>query len=428
MREDAYRSQTGQTDLMGGQGDTEDTSGMNVPIVFRNAVPEIPHTTYGAFSIYKYPAKFIPQVVAYVLKKFVTPEATVFDPFAGCGTVGLVARIYGHDYELWDLNPILSLIHDTAIMSPPQTDISELLAAARDHDGEFLPDWDNLEYWFPEKFIPLLSRMWSFVHSIRDRDVKMGITIPLLKTTRYFSYADERVHKLYRSKSAISKVNRLLESDWESIFYRRLAMEIQSLHKRLREYRQLQPKQVNASIRAGIDTLHTRLSHDVDVLITSPPYLQAQEYIRSVKMDLFWLGHSKEYIQSLTKMEIPYNSVDATSVDSPTFQRFRRMIEQDHLRRLYDRYFQAITASFSILSQNITTYMCIFVGPAKVRTIRIPIDKILIEHLTTSGWRHQLTYVDPIVSRVMFQTGVNPATGQEDTRIPAEHLVILRRR
>lgn len=44
-----------------------------IPILFRNAIPEIPSTTYGTFAIYKYPAKFIPQVPAYVLKKYAKP-------------------------------------------------------------------------------------------------------------------------------------------------------------------------------------------------------------------------------------------------------------------------------------------------------------------------------------------------------------------
>ncbi len=40
-----------------------------VPILFRNTIPEIPSTTYGTFSIYKYPAKFIPQVIAYAFSQ-----------------------------------------------------------------------------------------------------------------------------------------------------------------------------------------------------------------------------------------------------------------------------------------------------------------------------------------------------------------------
>lgn len=86
-----------------------------VPILFRNTIDEIPSTTYGTFSIFKYPAKFIPQVIAYVLKEYGKPGMKVFDPFAGYGTVGVVSRVYGYDYELWDLNPMIDIIHKTAI-------------------------------------------------------------------------------------------------------------------------------------------------------------------------------------------------------------------------------------------------------------------------------------------------------------------------
>ena len=69
-------------------------------VSFRNLVKSIPSTTYATFALYRYPAKFIPQVVAYVLKRYARPGMTVFDPFAGYGTVGIVARLYGCNYEL----------------------------------------------------------------------------------------------------------------------------------------------------------------------------------------------------------------------------------------------------------------------------------------------------------------------------------------
>ncbi len=71
--------------------------------------------------------------------------------------------------------------------------------------------------------------------------------------------------------------------------------------------------------------------------------------------------------------------------------------------------------------------MCIFVGPAKVRTTPIPIDDIIIEHLRELGWKHEITYVDRIVSRVMFKTEINPASGKKDDRIKTEHLIVLKR-
>jgi len=104
-----------------------DNSFNKVSILFRNTIPEIPSTTYGTFAIYKYPAKFIPQVIAYVLKRYAKPGMKIFDPFAGYGTAGLVSRVYGYEYELWDLNPIIDVIHETAIIKPPRVNVFNLI-------------------------------------------------------------------------------------------------------------------------------------------------------------------------------------------------------------------------------------------------------------------------------------------------------------
>ena len=73
--------------------------------------------------------------------------------------------------------------------------------------------------------------------------------------------------------------------------------------------------------------------------------------------------------------------------------------------------------------------MFIFVGPAKVRNKKIPIHQIIIEHMENSeDWRYEKTYIDKIVSRVMFSTKKNPATGIEDQRMDKEYLVVLKRR
>jgi len=398
-----------------------------VPILFRNTIPEIPSTTYGTFAIYKYPAKFIPQVIAYVLKRYAKPGMKIFDPFAGYGTVGIVSRVYGYDYELWDLNPIISIIHDTAVMKNPKANLQELMKEIKNSREEFIPKWSNLNYWFPDEFIPILSRSWGFAHSLTD-ETKYILLIPLINVTRYFSYADEKVHKLYKSNYSIKKINELLKKDWKSQFYDMLQKEIYKLLKKVWEYNCLNPKQVNYKIKAGIDTLSAKLEGDVNILITSPPYLQAQEYIRSTKLELFWLGYEESYIKELSKKEIPYRTVPEIKIHSEKYYEFREKIKEKHLKTLYDRYFHSILGIFSNLGERVTDYMCIFVGPAKIRTMPIPIDDIIIEHLKEFGWEHEVTFVDKIVSRVMFETDINPASGEKDNRIKTEHLVVLKKK
>jgi hypothetical protein len=206
-----------------------------------------------------------------------------------------------------------------------------------------------------------------------------------------------------------------------------LEKEIYKLLKKVWEYNRLNPKQVKYRIRSGIDTLETKLENNVNILITSPPYLQAQEYIRSTKLELFWLGYEESYIKELSKKEIPYRPVNEIKIYSEKYYEFREKIKENHLRTLYDRYFQAILNAFGTLGENVTDYMCIFVGPAKIRTTSIPIDDIIIEHLKEFGWKHEVTFIDKIVSRVMFESDVNPASGEKDSRIETEHLVVLKR-
>ena len=66
-------------------------------------------------------------------------------------------------------------------------------------------------------------------------------------------------------------------------------------------------------------------------------------------------------------------------------------------------------------------------GPAKIRTTSIPIDDIIIEHLREFGWKHEVTFINKIVSRVMFESKINPASGEKDSRIKTEHLIVLKK-
>lgn len=400
-----------------------------VHVTFRRLVKDIPSTTWSVFSLYKYPAKFIPQVVAYVLKTYAVKGMKVFDPFAGYGTVGLVSRLYGYDYVLWDLNPMLEVVHKTATIDSAISykDLLSISKEIRNSSLYFLPDYRNLQYWIPEQFLELISRSWGYVHAL-DESVKYFFVLPLLKTTRFFSWSDEKIHKLYRSKYAVKKVETLLQKNWTELFYEMLDREIALLYSKLMEYRKAKPKNVNGKVFSGVDTLEMALEEDVDILITSPPYLQAQEYIRSTKLELIWLGYSENYIRELSKKEIPYRSTNRVEILSEEYYRIRNCIEEPHLQEIYDNYFNALISIFSKLSERVSRYMCIFVGPAKVRERAIPIDVILAEHMTNIGWEHIRTYIDRIAVRYMFKSTLNPATGLKDERIQTEHLIILRRR
>jgi len=396
-------------------------------VLFRKLVPSLPSTTYATFALYRYPAKFIPQVIAYVLDSYGRPGMTVFDPYAGYGTVGVVSKVYGYDYELWDINPLLEVLHNVATMEPREVDINNLLNQMVASEKNFVPQWSNFHYWFHDKFLPLLSKAWGFYHSLENKWLKNLLVVPLLKTTRYFSYDDPQRQKLSKSPRAEERVKSLLASNWQTLFYQMLAENLKEVIKKVREYWQLFPKPVRAMVRGGVDTLSTELDEERDIIITSPPYLQAQEYIRHAKMDLFWLGYHENTVKELSKLEVPYRELAACVVNSETFFHSRKQIEEPHLQVVFDRYFWGVLGALTQLQKKIRSYLFLFVGPATIRGRPVPIDRIFAEHFASLGWIHEVTLKDTIVSRRMFFYRNNPATGLKDQRMRTESLVVLRK-
>ena len=395
-------------------------------VIFRDLV-DLPSTTYGTFGLYRYPAKFIPHIVAYVLERYGQSGMKVFDPFAGYGTVGTVSRIYGHDYEMWDLNPIIETLHKVTLLEPKKVDVSKIIESIRTSSEEFVPRWSRFAYWFTPEFIPLLTGAWGHYHSIDDDYVKLLLTIPLLKVSRNFSFDDMGRMKLSKSPKSKDRIQNLLSKDWESKFYKSLTSEIKLIVRRLQEYQTLSPKKTIATVRGGIDTLSTNLNEEKDILITSPPYLQSQEYIRQAKMDLYWLGHDDQEIRRLSRLEIPYRQVDEIQINSDTFSSIRKDIEEKHIRKIYDQYFHGVVGSLSRFQEKVKSYLMLFVGRSSMRGKPVPIDRILAEHFLSIGWKHEATLVDKIVARRMFSYRINPATNIEDDRTSSEYLVVLRR-
>ncbi len=401
--------------------------GLEKQVIFRDLMPEILSTTYATFGLYKYPAKFIPQVIAYALKTFANSGDSVFDPFAGYGTVGTVARLYGNDYELWDLNPLLKHLHSVAVMSPIEIDADRLICQMKEYERSYYPDWSNMDYWYPENFLPMIQKAWGFYHSLGDSDLQRVLLIPLLKTTRYFSLNDDKRQKLSTSPLARKRTDKLQCQDWRDIFFNKIQISIDQVLRRLEEYDSLHPKQVASTIKAGVNTLTTDLSGNHSILLTSPPYMQAQEYIRSTKMDLFWLAYPESRVKELGKMEFPYSLIPEVPIYSNTYRNFLDSINEPHMAKVFQQYFHGVLGSLSRLQEHITNYLLLFVGPATIRTRPVPIDRIFMEHFQALGWQHEATLIDTIVARAMFFYEQNPATHSNDNRMTTEHLLVLSR-
>ena len=403
-------------------------------VSLRRLVKSVPSTTYATHGLYVYPAKFIPQIVRYVLERYSEPGGWVFDPFAGSGTVAVEASLTGRNCILWDLNPILHLLVKASTYTEPislrdfQVDF--------DYGEPFKPAWVGALRWHPVEFYKALTHVWGYWHRVVDVRLKPVVAVPLLKLTKYLSYMDETLPKLWRAKRARLKIEGLLKTNWRAAMERRYWSHARAVLEKIRDYQRRRQFDVEIVVEASdekvftgerviVDSTRRRLGRGVDVMLTSPPYMHAHEYIRSLKLELAWLGFSEGFVASLMRHEVPYNSSFGEGyISSRTYEDVKKQVAglgRPEIVNHYKAYFNSLAYFLNNNHDKVGSVIALVVGRTKTGDIRIPIDVILQEHLEYLGWEHVETLVDSIPSKRL------PKKFKYE-RIPDEYIVIMRRR
>ena len=409
------------------------TSGEIELVSFRELIPEIKDTGYLTHGIFAYPAKFIPQIVRYAITTYTKEADWIVDPFAGSGTVGVEAYLCKRNAFLLDLNLLLNHIMPLKVYSGKErlreADLYKLLKGMRENTQRFTPAWSSVDYWYPPEILEVLTHYWGFVNNTDNSIYCDIIKSALLKASKRFSYTEDRTPKLARSKRKLQAIAELLKENWRE----QLDEMIQSLSlKTLKSLNDFvvstqHQSEVTSEIhwQGGVDSSYTTVPRACDALITSPPYLQAQEYIRSTKMELFWLGHTEEAVRELSRLEIPYRKADRI-VQTETLDKVRDMLTREDLRKRLDSYFchtvNALENSMQQLKPNAAA--CIFVGNPRIDGIRVELWRILAEYFTEREFTFEKVYEDRIQTRKLFGGRKN----KNPDGMKSEFLLILRKR
>ena len=398
-------------------------------ISFRELVPEIKDTGYLTHAIFYYPAKFIPHVVRYALKSFTKEGNWVVDPFAGSGTVGVEAYICKRNAFLLDLNPILNYMIPLKVHTEKEQlredNLSQMLDGLEKSKHHFTPAWSNIAYWYPPEMLEVLRRYWGFIKNSERNTYTAIVESSLLKMSKHFSYAEHRTPKLFRSKSKRKYVEELLQTDWQEKLKGMIRSHSLETLRSMNDFTTFtNHHNSRVEFKGGVDSSYYPFQQEFDALITSPPYLQAQEYMRTVKMELFWLGYNDEEIRGLSRLEIPYRKADRV-IQTPTLDKIRAELTRNDLIKLLDSYFcHTINALENAMNQlRANTTACIFIGNPLIDGIKVEIWRILMEYFTNNGYFFENLYEDRIKNRQLFGTRKN----KNPDGMKSEFLLILRK-
>jgi len=135
-------------------------------------------TNYASHGYHRYPAKFIPQIVEKLILEHTNSGDLVLDPFGGCGTTLVEAKILGRRSVGLDINPVAKLITDTKItpIEPDKLDrafnkfLGKIVEGKKNRFN--LAHSERVKYWFHPVTLVELDQLYFAIHQIGDYKIR----------------------------------------------------------------------------------------------------------------------------------------------------------------------------------------------------------------------------------------------------------------
>lgn len=369
---------------------------------------EVTHFTHG---LHTYPAKFIPQIPRWAFQYSKLHKGDiVLDPFCGCGTTLVEARILGYNSYGLEVNPLAKLM--TKVKTTPIPSLTEsvfnhllslLVAEITEKTGPVDAEKDvnlpqNWRFWFPDGVVETLVRIKKHIRSFHPgrrrislkelEDVKDFFLLCYSSTIKRVSYFDERQIKVRYHK------NKFKNGHPDPI---KSFVEVARKHSRgIVEFSRIASTypDVFAEVIPADATEIDLDDRKVDLIVTSPPYLNAIDYPMAHKYNLFLLDliepkdysvHCREYI-GVTERAVGKNLytgkqyVGYEMVDNLIDELFASSSATDKIRsyiiwQYFSNMLEFLKESFRVLKPG---SLCIIVlGDNVIRKRYIPTHKIV---------------------------------------------------
>lgn len=246
----------------------------------------------GARTIHPFPARMAPDIAIDHLDSTADEsELVVLDPMCGSGTVLAAAADRGHAARGFDVDPLAVLMSSVATQAVDTEEVvaeAERICALARASSVDSPRWNDpetqkfAEYWFAAPQRTQLNRLARELDGIGDDAVRRTLQVALsriivTKAPKASLAADTSHSRPHRVAT---------ESSYD--VYRGFEGSVASLKKLLDERSIVGQVQVRRGDARALDLPDS----SVDLIITSPPYLNAIDYLRGHKMSLIWFGHT----------------------------------------------------------------------------------------------------------------------------------------
>jgi hypothetical protein len=261
-------------------------------------------------AIHPFPARMAPDLAFQALRRL-PAGSRILDPMTGSGTVLRHAAALGHIAVGRDLDPLAVLM--TRVWNTPfdpgklQSCLKLVLKRAKDLPASFVLPWIDdddetrgfVDYWFAAKQQDPLRRiaftMINLVRNQKTRDAELDILRVAL--SRIIITKDQGA-SLARDTSHSRPHRVSLKSDYDVWSgFERSVLRVQNILEQ-------SPPQGGVEVSLGDARSLDVPNSSIDLVLTSPPYLNAIDYMRGHRMSLVWLGHNLGSLRTIRSTSI----------------------------------------------------------------------------------------------------------------------------
>lgn len=420
--------------------------------------------------IHYYPGRIFRYIPLYILslKELADLDGYLLDTFAGSGTILLESNINPirkRNSLGVEINPLARLISKVKTTPVDSNKILELqkeiksIYMQKSDVNDYTYEFKNNNLWFSRKAIERLSKLKYSIENLKTSiDNKDFFWLCFSNIIRKCSKADPYIpppvvlksEKYKNSPKKYRKLKQFLEHSEDPQVWNLFENSVKDNVTKLNDIRNLLEsgnntvkteiiwddarsiKRGQLSERGNINKLNVvKLpSNSIDIIFTSPPYLTAQKYIRTNKLELYWLGYNEETVNNLNKSSIGTERISLKSdikglgnksIDKLidyTFSKNKRrgLIVYNYFKNMQ----KALKEMYRILKKN--GYTILVVGNNKVLDKKVDTYKLLTEMALKEGFIEIAILKDKIRKRSMM-TKRNSTGGI----IINEYIIILKK-
>jgi len=241
------------------------------------------NTQYLTHKFHPYPARFIPQIPLTFIKLFTKEGETVLDPMCGCGTTIVESFLNNRKSIGNDLNPLATLITKVKVTLIPEDELVYLTYKLQKMKRYLDLDYKRIN----DRIKSLPSRKISKIFNRVVISKLEVIRETLLEIKEEGNHDD--IYDLGRvalSSTIWTLVENGNEIEVDDLFLKK----INSMIEELRKMRRIIEKPPEVKVITGDARKLPLESNSVDLIVTSPPYVNALDYYRIHMYNMLWLG------------------------------------------------------------------------------------------------------------------------------------------